>query len=82
MPGRLAMKVCPDLLGHVAKNVTTVIVTGTNGKTTTARMIEQSWIDAGISYFANKSGANLLTGITAEFAIHSTLSGKCKYTHA
>lgn len=82
MPGRLAMKVCPDLLGHVAKNVTTVIVTGTNGKTTTARMIEQSWIDAGISYFANKSGANLLTGITAEFALHSTLSGKCKYTHA
>ena len=82
MPGRLAMKVCPDLLGHVAKNVTTVIVTGTNGKTTTARMIEQSWIDAGISYFANKSGANLLSGITAEFAIHSTLGGKCKCTHA
>ena len=82
MPGRLALKVCPDLLGALAKNVTTLIVTGTNGKTTTSRMIEQSWIDAGISYFANKSGANLLSGVTAEFAMHSTLGGKCKYTHA
>lgn len=82
MPGRLALKVCPDLLGHLAKDVTTLIVTGTNGKTTTSRMIEQAWIDAGISYFANKSGANLLSGVTAEFAMHSTLGGKCKFTHA
>ena len=62
--------------------MTTLIVTGTNGKTTTSRMIEQAWIDAGISYFANKSGANLLSGVTAEFAMHSTLGGKCKFTHA
>ena len=73
LPGSIALKLCPDLLGELAKNVTTVIVTGTNGKTTTSRMIEQSWADAGIPYFANKSGANLLSGVTAEFAIHSSL---------
>jgi len=77
-PGRLAMKICPDLLGILAKNVTTVIVTGTNGKTTTARMIEQAVADSGISYFANKSGANLLTGILAEYAMHATAGGRCK----
>ena len=82
LPGRIALKLCPNLLGVLAKNVTTVIVTGTNGKTTTSRMIEQSWIESGISYFANKSGANLLSGVTAEFAVHSSLSGKCRYTHA
>ena len=81
-PGRIALKLCPNLLGELAKNVTTVIVTGTNGKTTTSRMIEQSWADAGISYFANKSGANLLSGVTAEFAMHASLFGKCRYTHA
>ena len=80
--GRVALKLCPNLLGELAKNVTTVIVTGTNGKTTTSRMIEQSWQDAGISYFANKSGANLLSGVTAEFAVHSTLTGRCKYPYA
>jgi len=81
-PGRVALRLCPNLLGVLAKNVTTVIVTGTNGKTTTSRMIEQSWLDSGISYFANKSGANLLSGVTAEFAMHSSLTGKCRYTHA
>lgn len=81
-PGRVALKLCPNLLGVLAKNVTSVIVTGTNGKTTTSRMIEQAWQDAGISYFANKSGANLLSGVTAEFAVHSTLTGRCRYTHA
>ncbi len=81
-PGRVALKICPNLLGELAKNVTTVIVTGTNGKTTTSRMIEQSWADAGISFFANKSGANLLSGVTAEFAVHSSFTGKCRHTHA
>lgn len=78
-PGRVALKVCPGVLGHLAKNVTTIIVTGTNGKTTTSRMIEQALADSGISYFANKSGANLLSGVTAEFAMHSSMTGKCKY---
>ena len=81
-PGRVALKLCPDLLHELAKTVTTVIVTGTNGKTTTSRMIEQAFIDSGISYFANKTGANLISGITAEFAVHSTLTGKCKYPYA
>ena len=77
-PGRIALKICPNLLGELAKNVTTVIVTGTNGKTTTSRMIEQTLADSEISYFANKSGANLLSGVTAEFCAFSTLGGKCK----
>lgn len=81
-PGRVALKICPNVLGYLAKNVTTVIVTGTNGKTTTSRMIEQSLIDSGISYFANKSGANLLSGVTAEFAMHASWTGKCKYDYA
>ena len=38
-PGRVALKLCPNLLGELAKNVTTVIVTGTNGKTTTATLL-------------------------------------------
>ena len=29
LPGRIALKLCPGLLGYLAKDVTTVIVTGT-----------------------------------------------------
>ncbi len=79
VPGRVALKLYPGLLGVLAKDVTTIIVTGTNGKTTTSRMIEKSLADSGIRYFANKSGANMLPGITAEFAMNSSLGGRNKY---
>ena len=82
LPGRLALKIDKNILGELSRGVKVTVVTGTNGKTTTSRMIEQAFADAGLRYFSNKSGANLLTGIIAVFAQHATLSGKCPYTHA
>jgi len=82
LPGRIALKICPTVLRELSRGVTTLVVTGTNGKTTTARMLEECLKRAGFSYFANKSGANLLSGVTAEFARHSTLTGKCRYDYA
>ena len=81
-PGRVALRLCPDLLGELARSVTTIVITGTNGKTTTVRMTEQVLADSEISYFANRSGANLLPGITAEYAVHAGLTGKSRFTHA
>ncbi len=78
MPGKIALKICPDLLGYLSRDVKVLIVTGTNGKTTSSRMLEQCLIDSGVKYIANKTGANLLTGITAEFANNSTLGGRVK----
>lgn len=77
-PGRIALKICPNLLSVLTRGVRTVAITGTNGKTTSARMIEQAFFDRGIDCVANRSGANLLSGITTEFAMHCTLTGKCK----
>ena len=77
-PGRIALKICPNLLSILTRGVRTVAITGTNGKTTSARMVEQAFLDRGIDCVANRSGANLLSGITTEFAMHSTLSGKCR----
>ena len=82
LPGKLALKIDKNILGELSRGVKVTVVTGTNGKTTTSRMIEQAFADAGLKYFSNKSGANLLTGIIAVFAQHCTASGKCPYTHA
>ena len=82
MPGRIALKLCPDLLGRLAGDVQTVAITGTNGKTTSARMIEQAFINEGKSYFANRSGANLISGITTEFVMNATWTGKPKKEYA
>ena len=82
MPGRYALKICPNLLQVLARDVKVVAITGTNGKTTSARMIEAAFADEGKSYFANRSGANLISGITTEFVMNSTLTGKCRREYA
>ena len=43
MPGRIALKIYPELLSLLAMDVRTVAVTGTNCKTTSSRMIEQAF---------------------------------------
>ena len=48
MPGRWAVKVCPNLLSLLARNVKTIAVTGTNGKTSTSRMIEAAFQEEGV----------------------------------
>lgn len=78
LPGRIALKICPDLLGYIADGVRCVVITGTNGKTTSARIIEEMFAESGASYFSNRSGANLITGITTEFITNCSLSGKPK----
>ena len=78
MPGRFALKLCPNLLARLSKNVRSVVITGTNGKTSSSRIVEQAFVEQGRSYFANRSGANLLSGITTEFVMNCTLGGKMK----
>ena len=82
MPGRFALKLCPDLLARLSKDVRTVVITGTNGKTTSARMVEQAFREQGFSCLANRSGANLLDGITTEFVMNCTLGGKMRARYA
>lgn len=78
MPGRIALKLCPDMLSKLSKDVKTVAVTGTNGKTTTCRMIEHMLEENGEILFANRSGSNLEQGIAADFAANASLFGKPK----
>lgn len=82
LPGRVALKVKRNILTDLSKNVKVIIVTGTNGKTTSCRIIEEGLKTAGKTYFINKSGANLITGITASFIMNSTITGKSKYEYA
>ncbi len=82
MPGRWALRLCPELLTILARDVKTVAITGTNGKTTSSRMVEQAFAEAGISCLANRSGANLVSGITTEFVMNSSLFGRCRKEYA
>ena len=78
LPGTLALKICPDIVSRLSKYVRTVMVTGTNGKTTTCRMIEKMLTDARIVCMANRSGSNLERGIAADLCSNASLTGRPK----
>ena len=82
LPGKLALRVCPDLLGQVSRGVQTVLITGTNGKTTTTRMLCAMYDGLGLSYFTNRSGANLASGLAAVYLDNAALTGRPKCTRA
>ena len=81
-PGEIAMKICPNILRILSKNTKCVIITGTNGKTTSTRMVEEGFAKAGLNYFSNRSGANLTAGIVTDFISNSTIGGKCLKEYA
>ena len=68
LPGLLALRLCPTLPALLSRGVRILAVSGTNGKTTTCHMIAAGLEAAGIPFIANRSGANLRAGVTAELA--------------
>ena len=53
-----------------------VAITGTNGKTTTTRMVDGILRTAGVRAVNNSTGANLVTGVTAALVSDSNLAGR------
>ena len=78
LPGKAALRIYPGVMRELGRNVDTILVTGTNGKTTTAGMLRHMLDKAGTPYFSNRSGANLTSGITAEFIENANLFGRPK----
>jgi UDP-N-acetylmuramyl tripeptide synthase len=66
LPGDVARAIDPRILTKLAQDLNqgSIVITGTNGKTTTARLI--SWLleGAGHRVVANRAGANLIFGVT------------------
>lgn len=82
IPGIVAMKFSKKILAVVSSGMEIIVVTGTNGKTTSCNMIEHALNASGCDCLLNKSGANLLHGITADLVCNATLSGKPKSHYA
>ena len=82
LPGKAARLFAKDILARVSDGMEIIVVTGTNGKTTTSRMIEHALTGLGRDVLANKSGANLLSGVTAELTCNATLTGKPRSHYA
>ncbi|WP_460279297.1 MurT ligase domain-containing protein [Clostridium sp. CTA-5] len=66
-PGKVALKVDKTILKKVSAGYNVILVTGTNGKTTTTSMITNILKEKGFNVITNNTGANLYPGITACF---------------
>ena len=71
LPGKIALRISPSFLEEVSRGQNVIMVTGTNGKTTTTHMITEILRKAGYSVGTNVSGANLASGLATTFAEHT-----------
>jgi UDP-N-acetylmuramyl tripeptide synthase len=80
LPGDVARAIDPKILTRLAQDLTygSVVITGTNGKTTTARLL--SWLleGAGHRVVSNRAGANLIFGATAAALNRAGTDGRLK----
>ena len=80
LPGDVARALDPDILRKLSQDLKfgSVVITGTNGKTTTSRLV--SWLleGAGHRVVSNRAGANLIFGATAAALDKAQLNGRLR----
>jgi UDP-N-acetylmuramyl tripeptide synthase len=77
-PGMVARRIDPRVLQKTAtvSDASTVVVTGSNGKTTTCRMLAALARAGGLSVTQNRSGSNLLQGVISAAVRGTDLRGR------
>src|SRR6266702_6852882 len=78
--GLVAQRVYPDIVGHLATQLEhgSVLVTGTNGKTTTSGLIAAILSDAGLRVWRNREGSNLMQGVAGALVIRAQPNGNLR----
>lgn len=77
LPGMVARRIDPRVLQTVMNGCTAkkIIITGSNGKTTTSRMIAEMARESGYQLSHNRSGSNLVQGVTSVAVNFATVFG-------
>ena len=65
LPGRIALSIDPQAIAHLRGKITcgSIVVCGTNGKTTTTNLIAAALEEAGHVVLCNRDGANMEAGV-------------------
>lgn len=81
-PGEIALRLYPSILktfrNQLKGNKQIIFIAGTNGKTTTAKMLETILHRNNKRVARNASGANLDNGIVSTFITHSSVFGNLR----
>ncbi|MEK7861689.1 MAG: MurT ligase domain-containing protein [Chloroflexota bacterium] len=78
LPGLVTLQLDPDFIAAITRSLPhgVVLVSGTNGKTTTTRMVSDIARAAGWAPIHNRSGSNLERGIAGALLADSTWRGE------
>ena len=78
LPGLVAERIDPKMVGHLASQLPegVIVVTGTNGKTTTTKMIVAILEAQGKHVLTNRSGSNLSRGVASALLEQSKWRGR------
>lgn len=78
-PGEVTLRIYPSILRFFSQqDITIILIAGTNGKTTTSKMVETILRAAGKRVTRNDSGANLDNGLVSTFLKDAGVTGKLR----
>jgi UDP-N-acetylmuramyl tripeptide synthase len=78
--GVVAQRLYPEIVEHLSNQLQqgSILVTGTNGKTTTSGFIAAILSDAGLRVWRNREGSNLMRGIAGALVIRTQPNGRLR----
>src|SRR5262249_49241165 len=79
--GLVARRVDPAITTYLAQQLRygSIVITGTNGKTTTSGMVASVLRAADVRGWRNREGANLARGVTSALVIRAHLYGRLRW---
>ena len=77
LPGLIVEKINPNFISNILESLPNgvVVVSGTNGKTTTTKMVVELLESQGLKVFSNKTGSNFVRGVGAAILSEATWKG-------
>ena len=78
LPGKVVERIDPGFLARTLSQLPygVVLVSGTNGKTTTTRMVASMLSDLGLKVFTNPTGSNFTRGVVSALLTEVSLTGR------
>ncbi|GAA2085781.1 MurT ligase domain-containing protein [Pseudolysinimonas kribbensis] len=78
VPGRIARRLHPGIIGAIRHPARVVVVTGTNGKTTVSNLLAEALQGEGMRVASNRSGSNLAAGVAMTLIDAVTWTGRSR----
>lgn len=81
LPGLVVERTNPNFLKHTLSKLPlgVAVISGTNGKTTTTKIVSELLEKQGLKVFTNKTGSNFVRGVISEIIADIKLNGKFDY---